>query len=404
MISFKKAAALGLTAAMGLSALAGCGDSANSGSNGSTGQSTTADNSVSESGVTTTHHKIGIGLYTDSGKSVEALKAYLNGISATVDCEFVYTTLSTYDEATNLTEVQNLISSGCEGLILTADMGSAAIKDECEAAGVYVAGFLCDYNTSYTTAYDEVFGNDYFLGTVCDGWADASPYAEMVAQDVIDNGYKSVGVVIFPDYAYPNQAQAAEVFKEKIEEYNATVDASEQIEVKEPTVLNFAPIDATYFSENSDIDCLFSIAAGANFVYPQMVAAGRTDIKLYTTGFEATEDVENFRSSGNGCFQGTMCSAVEAIAYPLCLIIDALNGTTYSDMPATERVDCQPIIILSDEDMEKVKSSSMYYTADYADALITGEDIVNMCASYNSDATYAQLVESLQHLGVDDLK
>lgn len=48
--------------------------------------------------------------------------------------------MSTYDEATNLTEIQNLISSGCNGIILTADMGTAAILEECASAGVYVAG------------------------------------------------------------------------------------------------------------------------------------------------------------------------------------------------------------------------------------------------------------------------
>ncbi len=399
MINLKKVAAFGLAAVMSMSLMVGCGSGTSS---QSTGGDSASEGAATESTVATKHHKIGVGLYTDSGKSVESIKAYLSGISKTVDCEFVYTTLSTYDEATNLTEVQNLISSGCEGIILTADMGTTAIMDECEAAGVYVAGFLCDYNQSYFTAYDDVFGSEYFLGTVCDGWADISAYGEMIADQVIENGYKNVGVVIFPEYAYPNQAACAKVFTEKIEEYNKTAD--EKITVKEPTVLNFAPIDATYFSENADIDCLFSIAAGASFVYPQMVAAGRTDIALYTSGFEATEDVENFGSSGNGCYKGTMCSAPEAIAYPLCLLIDKLNGTVYSDLPnPSERVDCQPIIILSDEDMAKVKDKSMYYSADYADALITGEDIVNMCASYNADATYAQLVDKLQHLGVEDL-
>ena len=53
--------------------------------------------------------------------------------------------------------------------------------------------------------------------------------------------------------------------------------------------------------------------------------------------------------------------------------------------------------------MAKVKEKSMYYSADYADALITGEDIVNMCASYNSGATYAALKDKMMHLGVDDL-
>ncbi len=398
MINLKKFAAVGLAAVMSVASLAGCGsDSSNQTANtGSAGTET-----ASESSVKTKHHKIGVGLYTDSGKAVEAIKAYLGGISKTVDCEFVYTTLSTYDEATNLTEVQNLISSGCEGIILTADMGTTSIIEECQSAGVYLAGFLCDYNQSMYTAHEAVFENDYFLGTVCDGWADASAYGEMVAEQIIENGYKSVGVVIFPEYAYPNQTVVAQVLTDKINEYNETAD--EKITVKEPAVLNFAPLEATYFSENADIDCLFSVAAGATFVYPQMVAAGRTDVALYTSGFEATEDVENFGTSGNGCYKGTMCSAPEAIAYPLCLLIDKLNGTVYSDLPATERVDSQPIIILSDEDMAKVKEKSLYYSADYADALITGEDIVNMCASYNSSATYAALKDKMMHLGVDDL-
>lgn len=389
MANFKKIAALGLAAIMGLSTLTACGKGGSS------------DTTQGGSTVETKHHKIGVGLYTDSGKSVEAIKAYLDGISKTVDCEFSYTTLSTYDEATNLTEVQNLISSGCEGIILTADMGTTSIIKECAEANVYVAGFLCDFNQSMFTAHEEVFENEYFLGTVCDGWADATPYGEQVADEVIKNGYKSVGVIVFPEYAYPNQTVVAKAFTDKINEYNKTAD--QKITVKEPTVLNFAPLDATYFSENADIDCLFSVAAGASFVYPQMVAANRTDIKLYTSGFEGTEDVENFGANGNGAFRGTMCSAPEAIAYPLCLLIDKLNGTVYKDLPATERVDCQPIIILSDDDLNKVKEKSLYFSADYKDALLTGEDIVNMCASYNADATYAQLVEKLQHLGVNDL-
>ena len=355
--------------------------------------------------VKTTHHKIGIAHYTDAGKAVDAIRAFLDGISGPMNLEFVYATLSTYDEATNLTAMQNLISSGCEGILMSADMGTPAILEECESAGVYVAGFLCDYNQSYWTANEEVFGNEYFLGTVCDGHADIGFYAEDVAAQVIANGYKHIGVVIFPEYAYPNQAAASRVFREKIDEFNATAADADKIEVYEDQVLNFSPLEATYFSNYPEMDCLFSIAAGAGMVYPTMVANGKTNIPLYTSGFEGTDDADNFGSSGNGCFKGTLCSTAEAMVYPLCLVVDKLNGTGYADLPEkAERVDCSALEILSDEDMAKVKESALYYSADFADSFLSGEEVVQLCASYNSDATYANIVDVINHMGVADLK
>lgn len=349
-------------------------------------------------------YKIGVGLYTDSGKSVQAIKAFCEGISEETGIDFVFTTLSTYDEATNLSEIQNLISAGCNGIIMTADMGTPAIVEECEAAGVYMAGFLCDYNQSYWTAFDDVFGNEYFLGTVCDGSADQSAYGVAVADKIIAEGYKNVGVIVFPQFAYPNQTVVAQVFTDKINEYNATVDEAEQIAVAEPIELSFQPLEDTYFSEHPDLDAIFSVAAGAGMVYPVMVANNKTDIKLFTTGFEGTDDTENFGSAGNQCYQSTLFSTPEAIAYPLCLLIDKLNGVQYADLPeVAERVDCSSMMVMSDADMAKVVNNSLYFNADYSKAFITGADIVNLCASYNPDATYAGLIDVINHMGVEDL-
>ena len=409
MKNIQKLLSVTLAGVMVAGSLAGCssGGTATQGDTGAadTNSVQTGENIDNSGTVEVKEHKIGIGLYTDSGKSVEALKAFLDGISETVGCEFVYTTLSTYDEATNISSIQNLISSGCEGIILTADMGTQAIVEECQAAGVYMAGYLCDYNTSYTTAYDAVFGNEYFLGTVCDGLDDPSPYGTMVAEDVIEKGYKNIGVITFPSYAYPKQANVDASFREKIQEYNDSASEADQITVADTIELNFTALEDTYLSENPDLDCIFSIAAGAGNVYPVLVANNKTDIKLYTTGFEGTDDADNFGSNGNQCYQGIMFSTPEAIVYPLCLIIDQLNGITYSDLPEeAEVVSCSPMIILSDEDLAKVEESSIYYTASYDDAFLTGEDVVNLCASYNPDATYANLVDTINHMGVEDLQ
>lgn len=401
MKNLKKLAALGLAGVMGVSALTGCGAGTKS-TSGTESSASVTENSTSgteKASVETKHHKISVGLYTDHGRAVDAINAYLDGIDDVIDVEFNTFVLSTYDENANLTAVQNEISAGAEGIIMTADMGTEAILKECASANVYVAGFLNDYNMSFYTAKEAVFGNEYFLGSVVDGPLDNKGYAEDVAADVIKNGYKHVGVATFPTWAYPLQQDLANAFIAKIDEYNKT--AEEKIEVYDIAEVDFGTgLPATYFTDHPDMDCLFSVAAGASLVYPKMVSDNRTNIALYTTGFEATEDVENFRSSGNGTFKAICCSAPEAIVYPICLLIDKLNGTTYSDLPAEkERVDCAAYQIISDEEMELMKKT-LYYTADYKDAAITGEDILNMCASYNPNATYKALKAKLLDLGI----
>ena len=393
----KKILALLLAVVM-VFALAACGGE-------SAAPAASSSSGSSGSGSSVAHHKIGVAHYTDSGKAVDSLRAFLEGVGPALNVEYVYATLSTYDEATNLTAIQNLISSGCEGILMSADMGTVSILEECQAAGVYLAGFLCDYNQSYWTANEEVFGNPNFLGTVCDGTADLTSYGELIAEQVIAKGCKHVGVIIFPSYAYPAHGVCDEAFRAKIDEYNASAADTDKIEVYPTEVLNFAPLDATYFSNYPEMDGLFSICAGAGFVYPVMVASGKTNIPLYTAGFEGTEDAENFGTNGNCCYQATRCAPAESIIYPLALMVDKLNGAAYADLPEkAERVDCSPITILSDEDMAAVKAHSIYYSADFADSLISAEQACNLCACFNPNATYAGLVSAIQNMGVDALK
>ena len=49
--------------------------------------------------------KIGVGLYKDSGADVTAVKAFLGNLEDTLNVKFVYTVLSTNDEALNITKV-----------------------------------------------------------------------------------------------------------------------------------------------------------------------------------------------------------------------------------------------------------------------------------------------------------
>ena len=351
---------------------------------------------------------IGVCFYQDTGKAPNATKAFLESLADTLNVEFKYGTFTQTDEAANLTKVQELIASGVDGIIGTMDLGTQSILSECEAAGIYYAGYLCDFDTSYTTAYDDVFGNSNFLGTVVDGHApDDVNIGDQFFDSLIEYNERNadaplthVSMAVFPVWAFPAQTTAAEQFVADVEEYNKTAETPITVDPldEEVDVLNFAPLDSTYFSKHPDTQAIMSFAAGTSFVYPTMVSAGvDSDIKLFTTGADGGEET-NFGSAGTQTYQQIAFTGAESIVYPLVLMLNKFNETEFADMPEkAERISTELYIVNSDEDME-LYVNSLYNTADAANAAYTPEDVLNMTAFGNPDATYAGLVEAVQTL------
>ena len=351
---------------------------------------------------------IGVCFYQDTGKAPNATKAFLESLADTLNVEFKYGTFTQTDEAANLTKVQELIASGVDGIIGTMDLGTQSILSECEAAGIYYAGYLCDFDTSYTTAYDDVFGNSNFLGTVVDGHApDDVNIGDQFFDSLIEYNERNadaplthVSMPVFPVWAFPAQTTAAEQFVADVEEYNKTAETPITVDPldEEVDVLNFAPLDSTYFSKHPDTQAIMSFAAGTSFVYPTMVSAGvDSDIKLFTTGADGGEET-NFGSAGTQTYQQIAFTGAESIVYPLVLMLNKINDTEFADMPEkAERISTELYIVNSDEDME-LYVNSLYNTADAANAAYTPEDVLNMTAFGNPDATYAGLVEAVQTL------
>ena len=219
--AIKKFAALMLAGAMSVSLMA-CGSSAGGSTSGS-GEK--ADKAGKES-------TIGVAFYQDSGLATTAAKAYLDNMSDTLNCKFKYTVLSQTDEGVNLTKIQELIASGVDGIICTMDSGTAAIVQECEAANVYIGGYLCDYDISYTQAYDDVFKNDHFVGTAIDGYApDNVIVGKQMFESLLEYNERNadapithVSLAIFPVWAFPAQTIAAQQFLAEVDEYNKTAD------------------------------------------------------------------------------------------------------------------------------------------------------------------------------------
>lgn len=403
---FKKLVAVLMTGSIALTMVA-CGGSGNS-SSVAAGADT---QQAATQGKATT---IGVAYYKDSGLDLKALKAYLNSISGSLNTTFKYTVLSQTDEAANVTEIQKLISSGVDGIISTMDLGTSSIIEECEAAGIYLGGYLCDYDTSYSNAFDKVFKSEYFVGTSSDGQNPDEPTLGTTMFDSLMNYNEGhgdapithVSMTTFPAWAFPAQAAGAEQFVSAVEEYNKTADVQIEVDAldEESDVLKFSPLDSTYFLKHSETQAIMSFAAGTSFVYPVMVQAGvDKKIKLFTTGFSGGEDT-NFGSVGTQTYQQTTVTAVESINYALVLLLNKINGTEFADQPEdAERISVSQLIINSDESMEKFKQS-LYYSGDASKAMFTGEDVLNMTAYANPDATYANLKDSLAHMTIDNLK
>ena len=412
--SVKKILALVLALTMVL-ALAACGSSSSgsaASSGGSSSGSSSSESSSSAPAVKTKHAKIGVALYQDAGAAVTAVKAYLSSLESALNVEFAYTVLSTTDEALNITQIQELIAANCDGIICTMDMSMDAVLAGCRDAGVYLGGYLCDYDSSFTNNYDGVFKNPNFVGTVGDGGCGAESNRGYEFFDSVmeynernpENPIRHVAMTTSPTFAYPYHQLYVQQFVEKVEEYNKA-NPDKAIEVDpfdaETDVLMFRPLDSSWFSKHPGIDAIVSANAGS-FVYPTMVSAGVADtMKLFCSGYNDGDDAV---FGSKGAYQHEVVCAVESITYPVVLLLNKINGVSYPDQPAeAERRNCSSLTINSDEDMAKFQSS-LYLTGNAADAFLTPEEVLNLTAFGNPNAKYADLVAVLDHMTVEDIK
>ena len=339
--------------------------------------------------------KIGILGYQQSGEPVTAINNFMSALHDATGIEFIYVCGSSYDEQTNLTHVQNMLSSGCNGIIMCMDTAMEAIIEECEMAEVFVGGFLCDMERSM----DMLKTHSNFVGTVCDGPYDNAVYGERMAELVIADGRKNCGLLTSPFRYYPHKQEAVEAFQKAIEEYNATAD--EKIAVAEMEELAFRALDATYFANHPDIDCIVSFSAGT-FVYPTMISEGRTDLCMYAVGFESEEAfLDNMRKGVCGL---QTYGNTEAVIYPLVLLINAIQGNRYADQPAeAERQDSSVVFVSTPEEIEAVMTKSFYLNPVIENSFLSVDEIKNLILSYNPNATYADLVAPLTHMGIEDI-
>ena len=94
---------------------------------------------------------------------------------------------------------------------------------------------------------------------------------------------------------------------------------------------------------------------------------------------------------------------MEAVTYPVVMLLNKINGTEFSDNPAqAERVDSSQIIIENAADLELVKTKSIYCTGNLEDAFLSASEVKALLAE--NGGTYAKLVETVQSMTIEDLE
>lgn len=342
-----------------------------------------------------------------SGAQYDAAVNYLTAICGALGYEFTIVYGDPFNDAAgNLLAVQNAMTEDVVGLIVSQDGGIGSIMEEYPE--LYVAGYNTDMRSIYAGGENAAcLENNRFLGSIADGYAHGHQMGVDYANGVIQMGYKKVAIVDFPEFAYPSQAEAAASFMATIEEYNKTADEPIQV-IGEKTTLMFEPLPDSWFLEEgrNDLDAIVAMCAGQLFVYPTLISAKTNGTcaertQMITGGFEA--DASIIADVGEGrTITRLQISPMEACAYALILIDNAVTGNLYADQN-NACVDSGAYVIDSIADIDNVMAKSLLGTADVSLAQISVDEIVALCGRNNPNYTQAELVALIQGLTPDTL-
>lgn len=370
-----------------------------------------ADEGTPDDGAAVTYEDMGTILWLSNlsgGAQYDATCAYLESLCAALGYDFEVAFGDPFnDAANNLIAVQNAMTDDVVGMIASQDGGLKDIMDAYPE--LWVAGYNTDMRSVYASdgANAACASNEHYLGTVADGYGDGFYLGDQMARLVIEGGYKSVAIINFPVFAYPNLTEADVGFRTAIEEYNATAEEPIEI-VGETTTLMFEPLADSWFLEEGrgDLDVILGLCAGVQFVYPTMVGAMANgtcsaDTKLLTSGFETDPNI--IADIGDGVIAGLTVSAAENPAYGLILIDNAITGNIAAGT-SNVCIDSAEYVIDSAEDINNVMTKSMMGTGDAANAHLTVEEVVAMCGRNNPDMTWEEIVATFQAISVDELK
>ena len=268
----KKLLSLLLALCLMAALLAGC-------DNGQAGDDTPSDsNSPTGSNSTETEmpaYKVGIISHTNSGGCWERILDAAKYMGGELNCEVSAAVGSSADAI--LTEAENFIASGVDGLIIMNDGGvTSRLIDLCEEAGVYIVFSDCGLSVVEEDDYSTYATSEYYLGHVAHDEYDDS-YA--CAQDMIANGAENFVIFGLPP------GISANFDKRAVGAMDAITDAG--LEYVEARSYAMAEIANNLMSQYPETDAIFSfVTTPDSFNVADMAAkyGGKIQISAYMVG------------------------------------------------------------------------------------------------------------------------
>jgi len=330
----------------------------------------------SESGA----YKIGVLMYNYTDIQGLEVKAYGEYLEDNFNVEFEYVVVGSEDDK-HVQAIENLIAQGVDGIISGYETVLKNSVDLTSEAGIYYSVMLA----KATQDLDTVSTNEYFLGGIEQFGHDSSELGAKYAEAANEAGLSHIGITSFQPFLFLDAPNIISGFNSRLLELNPNAT------VYDPYYHMFDVAEISngvtnYMTENSEMDGIFALGSGMDFIYPALVNSGQAEkVKLLTLGYNA--------SSGQAFMNdeltmGGTSDVTQALAYSFALIYDHLEGTYY-DHEINGSISYPTFSSKNELDLFK-----KYTVAnDKSQGSVTAEELKQVMKSFNENATYQDLLE-----------
>ncbi|GIO84144.1 hypothetical protein J25TS5_10760 [Paenibacillus faecis] len=324
-------------------------------------------------------YTIGVMLYNYTDIQGQQIKAYSSYLEKNFNVKFNFATVGSSEED-HITGLENLLASGVDAVISGYDTALEQSVSLAEEAGVYYAVALGETDENVTS--------DYFVGGIKQFGENPEELGAKYAEQAYASGVKHIGVTSFPEFAFTDAPAIIKGFTDKMKE----LDTKGEVTVYPTEFHSFAPDNAAdavtkIISDHPEVDAIFGLGSGMDFVYPAILNSTKPDIRLLALGYN--DSTEAGLENGKIVMAGTN-NYGEILANSFAQIYDRLNGKTYPDRKPNGYVNY--VTFTTPAEIQDFKNYVI--PEDKSKGAVTAEELKEVMLSYNDGATW----ESLQKL------
>lgn len=367
----KKLFALLLACAMALS-LCACGSDEASSGGVSPGSTPTAENTSSVSGqADLPAYKIGVLSHTNSGACWDRILDAAQYVAGELNCQVVTAVGSSPDQI--LSETENFIASGCDGIIIMNEGGvTSRLVDLCSEANVYIAFSDCGYTVTEDADYDSFKANKFYCGNVAHSEYDDS---YTCASAMIENGAKNFVIFGLPPGISTNFDLRATGAIDAVKDAGLTY--------VEARSYSLAQVSPTIMSQYPDTDAIFSFVTTADSFNVEEFASNYGDkvqVSAYMSG-DVTHEMEI------GFLDFVSVGSEARIEMAFALLYNGLRGGRLAESDGSAPVIEFPHLWITDADQFK----TFYANVTDGNHAYTMDEVKEWLTIYNDDVDLEQM-------------